>query len=318
MPATDGVAGLFQIVIVRLRVLLLNQLHASPVHGLDELVALQARAGIIGLVAEPRAPVAKIRAHNEEVGLVFQVGRQDPAVLLLRLRLCRADHDGHHGNAPPRPRAAQSAPRRLSSEQGGRIRHFPTDLRHHFELARGQQLFKHLLIHRQVSHWRLAAPRAAQGGAGQVDVVRRPQNEDAALLAALDPQVLVRKRCRRPTVAEAGVRSNHSAHFGAIGRSLVRRRLQEAGQRVSKPRCVRGVPRAGVLWSPRVSTQALRTSAAPIEHPGGHRCQKKARAEHCRRSVDFRVLRLWPFHWSDILFSANLKSHVIAILYILL
>eukprot|EP00975_Prorocentrum_lima_P015622 3311118-Prorocentrum_lima.AAC.1 len=98
MPATDGVAGLFQIVIVRLRVLLLNQLHASPVHGLDELVALQARAGIIGLVAEPRAPVAKIRAHNEEVGLVFQVGRQDPAVLLLRLRLCRADHDGHHGD----------------------------------------------------------------------------------------------------------------------------------------------------------------------------------------------------------------------------
>mmetsp|Transcript_15491 Transcript_15491/g.41872 ORF Transcript_15491/g.41872 Transcript_15491/m.41872 type:complete len:235 (+) Transcript_15491:429-1133(+) len=218
---------------------------AERVLGLDERHALPVKLfnGFVDFV-----PTVAERREAEALAPVAEVGRDHKEVLRLGEMLCK--ELAIFGLVRLGERADQHR-----HEQEVLALHYLPDVgqvhlervlvlvrlpRHVVEEARLPQCAARLLVNLQRADRRAVLAAGRERAARAVNVVARPEKEDAANATRVD--VLVRPRSRRPRVGVARVRRDDGARLAA--RDL--RLAQPARELAGELRAVGCVPRAGV------------------------------------------------------------------------
>ena len=219
----------------------------APVELLDALEErpLGGRRAVKWRVPEAPAPVAEVARDDEHRPGVAEVRRQEAPVALLALEAQRADEDGHQ---PDAGHAAEHV-------RDVRRVHLHAMLRlvvghvHLVELPGRAELRVRLGAHLEVADGRPVELRLRERAAGEVVVVRGPEQEHPLHVAPqrLLPQVRVRVRRARPGVRVPRVRRNHAADAAdALLRAQRRHGREPAAQLPLELRAVVRVPGAGV------------------------------------------------------------------------
>mmetsp|Transcript_11651 Transcript_11651/g.29669 ORF Transcript_11651/g.29669 Transcript_11651/m.29669 type:complete len:242 (-) Transcript_11651:34-759(-) len=170
-------------------------MHAFPVEIFDGLVD-RAVGGVI--VCEPEAlpPVAKVRGDDEERRGAIQVPRQELAVNLLATGVDRAHQDGYKREGMPAHHVGDVGQVHLQA-----VLVLVDVHRHPRKLPGRRQLRAHRAIYRNVPEWGLVRRCPGHRTSSQVNMVRRPKEEDAGNLRRVDVDVAEGRRLPRVRVA---------------------------------------------------------------------------------------------------------------------
>lgn len=174
VAAADGILGALQVALKGGGFLCLNEGHALAVEGLDALMD-GTMAWWHVRVAKALAPVAEIGADDKGRLRVLQVRRQPQAILGRAHGGEGADQDRHEDKVP-----ALHDVRNVGQMHLQAVLILVRALVHDVKAARVMQRFGSVAVDGDVAHGRGICGVGCHCAAGEIDMMGRPQQEDAA------------------------------------------------------------------------------------------------------------------------------------------